>query len=296
MPQLAKQKDIHHFPPLFLAVICVLFSIILLTVWSLEGATGPLHQLKNGAGLLCQPFQTLGSFIRAPFVALGNSTANLSIGSGQIAQIENDNQQLQSDNSKLQEYSAENAQLRGLLQMSDLYGFTSVGARVISEPTDPYNQVLTLDRGSLGGVSVGMPVISGSGLVGQVETVSLTSCTVRLLTDAKSGVAALTQKGRVQGILGGSVSGALTLNYVPLTAKVAVGDSLVTSGLGGTYPKGIMLGTVQAVSSAPTDLYQTIKVTPTATTQSAEDLAIVTASPAEVSAATKSAAKASDAR
>jgi rod shape-determining protein MreC len=283
---LDRQKDAHRLPMPLVAALCLLLSLLLLITWQLEGTNGPLHKIKAAAQVVAEPFQYIGSFVRMPFIGVGNALGDLSIGSDAIAALRSQNATLTQDNSKLQEYEAENARLEALLKMQSMYDLQTVGARIISTATDPYNQLITIDQGSNGGIKVGMPVMSASGLIGQVEEVTPTTATVRLATDAQSGISAMTQRARVDGVLTGSVNGQTDLSYVPVGKDVKVGDQVITSGLGGVYPKGILLGTVTAVSSGPTDLYEAVQVQLAGNLQGCEEVMVVTSAPAAVKADT----------
>jgi rod shape-determining protein MreC len=140
-------------------------------------------------------------------------------------------------------------------------------------------------------MAVGMPVMNANGLLGQVESVSLESSVVRLITDQNSGVAVMLQSSRTEGILTGSVEGLLYLQYIPLDIPVNVGDVVITSGAGGVYPKGIAIGEVSSVTSKPTDSYQTITIQPVSNVSTYEEVLVITSRTAEV---TYDASKADD--
>ena len=121
-----------------------------------------------------------------------------------------------------------------------------------------------------------MPVTDSSAAIGQIISVSPTSSTVRLITDEHSGVAAMVQSSRAQGILMGSASGQLTLNQVRTDQTVKVGDTIVASGLGGVFPKGLPLGKVTSVETNPGALYYTIVVEPIGHVTNNEEVMVVT--------------------
>lgn len=161
----------------------------------------------------------------------------------------------------LEEAALENQRLTSLLGFVQTNGLKTLGARVIGQPTD-YSRVITIDRGSADGVTVAMPVVGAAGVVGQTIEVTAHTAQVRLITDADSGVAALIQTNRAAGIVRGSVEGVLELDFVGRDTVVKVGDLVVTSGIGGIYPKGLLIGEVTKIENLPSNLYQTIRLAP----------------------------------
>ncbi|MDP2299467.1 MAG: rod shape-determining protein MreC, partial [Actinomycetota bacterium] len=162
---------------------------------------------------------------------------------------------------ELEEARQENERLRALVEFAEERNLAKLGARVIQRPLSSWEGVVVIDRGSEDGVEPGMPIIAAQGLVGQVAEVSARSSTVRLITDQQSGVAAMIQSTRALGVMRGSVGGALSLDFVDRTMLPQVGDVVLTSGLGGVYPKGIVVGDVVSVDDRRGELYPRIGVT-----------------------------------
>ncbi|MBF0913196.1 MAG: rod shape-determining protein MreC, partial [Atopobium sp.] len=163
-----------------------------------------------------------------------------------------------------------------LLDLKNTYNLQSTGARVISGSTDSFNNTITIDKGTSSGLAVGMPVVDSGGVIGQIIECGPTTSTVRLITDEKSGVAAMVQSSRAQGMLMGSASRQITLNLINTNQKVAVGDTVVTSGLGGVFPKGLPLGKVTSVEAAPGSLYYTIVIEPFGNVSTNEEVMVIT--------------------
>ena len=121
-----------------------------------------------------------------------------------------------------------------------------------------------------------MPVTSASGVVGQIVSCSATTSTVRLLTDESSSISAMVQSTRAQGMLNGSASGEVTLELVSTNQDVEVGSVIVTSGLGGVFPKGLPIGEVASVSGDPSGLYLDIVVDLYADPWATEEVLVIT--------------------
>ena len=236
-------------------IILSLLSIVLLTVSARMGTEGPLEMVRGGFSTITMPFRMAGSAIAMPFQGIGNIFSNLTADQQTLSDLKAENEQLRSRNAELEETNQSTQRLQGLLDLKNTYNLQSTGARVISGSTDSFNNTIVIDKGTSSGLAVGMPVVDSGGVIGQIIECGPTTSTVRLITDEKSGVAAMVQSSRAQGMLMGSASRQITLNLINTNQKVAVGDTVVTSGLGGVFPKGLPLGKVTSVEAAPGSLY-----------------------------------------
>lgn len=146
---------------------------------------------------------------------------------------------------RLQTAAAENARLRGLLGAAERGGLDVQLAPILDIDLDPTRQRLILDAGSRAGVQLGQSVIDAGGLLGQIIAVMPSTSTVLLLTDPDHAVPVVVARTGVRLIAyGQGRSDQLQLRNVPLSGDVKVGDSIVTSGLGGRFPSGFAVGTV----------------------------------------------------
>jgi len=258
-----------------LLIVLAVVSAVLMTVWFGESQTGPIHTVRNAVTVVTSPLKTAGSALGVPFVAIGNAMTNITADSEDLVNLQEKNAELTSQVSQLEEYRQENERLTALLGMTSTYSIDGQGARIIGRSVDAYSGAITIDKGSGDGIRSGMPVMDSNGLLGQVDSVGPTSSVVRLLSDADSGVAALVQSSRVEGVVTGSPEGLLYLRYIPVTETVGVGDVVITSGMGGGFPKGILIGEVVSVDSKPNDLYYTIVVSSVATDDNFEEVYVV---------------------
>ncbi|MBS5449624.1 MAG: rod shape-determining protein MreC [Coriobacteriia bacterium] len=246
-----------------LVALCVV-SVVIVTLYFREGPSGPVHVLRSAAQTVAAPFSWAGSQLARPFVALGNVVRNATADSATLSELELENAGLRQQLAQMTEYEQENARLEELLDLTSAYGMRGKAARVIGRSTDSWNDTITIDKGATDGVRLDMPVTCGTGVVGQVTSVAATSATVRLISDPQSGISAMLQSSRASGVVSGSVDGTLRLQYVDSSVSVTVGELVVTSGLGGVYPKGLPLGTVTSVTTNPSDLYHEITIDPAA--------------------------------
>ena len=195
-----------------------------------------------------------------------------------VATLQQENETLRIENIRLQEqYVAENEQLRGLLDFKNANPtFRLVGADVVArgqstvvvgQDTNPYLGYLIINAGSRDGVAIGMPVVaSGAVLVGRIARVSPHLAYVQLLNDPTSQVAALLQGSRASGLVVGredpEKGNLLIMTEILPDETVAENEIVITSGLGGLLPQGLVLGQVESVSYQESALFQEAVVRP----------------------------------
>ncbi|PJF30408.1 MAG: rod shape-determining protein MreC [Candidatus Thermofonsia Clade 1 bacterium] len=135
-----------------------------------------------------------------------------------------------------------------------------LAATVIGRDTTGLLRSIIIDRGSRDGVRVGMPVVTELGLVGRIYRVGATSSQVQLITDTNSFVNARLQLTRAEGAVQGTAAGGLRMLYIPLADDVRDGDSVVTSGIGGKFPRGITIGQVTSSRLDESKLFKEAQV------------------------------------
>jgi rod shape-determining protein MreC len=172
------------------------------------------------------------------------------------------------ENVRLKELESENETLRQLLQFTQAnptysYRAAEVVGHVIGQDPSNLLRYIIIDVGTGDGVTKGMPVITDRGLVGRIVEVSSRSSKVLLITDASSSVNALIQSSRATGIVEGKADGGLVMKYIPQPVTVNVGDIILTSGLGATFPKRLVIGQVTAVHKQDIELFQQAEIKPT---------------------------------
>lgn len=256
-------------------VLCVI-SLLLLTFYLREGDTGPIHALRGGVMTVTSPVRMLGSAVAAPFGALDNIAQNATASSETLSELKKRNEELTAQVAELSEAQETAERLEKLVGLKSTYSLESTVARIIGSTGDAWTDSVIIDKGSASGFEVGMPVCSSGGVIGQIIEVSANTSTVRLITDDQSGVSAMIQGSRAQGVLQGQADGTLRLEYVVSDAEVATGDIVITSGIGGTFPKGLPLGTVASIDRAPNAVYYTIVVRAASSAESNEEVLVIT--------------------
>ncbi|SHK61003.1 rod shape-determining protein MreC [Desulforamulus aeronauticus] len=178
-----------------------------------------------------------------------------------------------------EELKRENERLKNLLQYQDTYSeyFETKTAAVIGRDPGNWFGFVTLNKGSKDGIVKDMPVVTPSGLAGKVVTVSDNTSQVILITDPRSGVGALVQDSRVPGVLEGTTAGSdeTRLIHVPKDTQLTKGQVIITSGIGGTFPKGIPIGRIVDVSDEPSGLFKTAMVVPFADLNRLEEVLVI---------------------
>lgn len=186
------------------------------------------------------------------------------------------------ENVRLKEMEAENETLRRLLDFADSspgreFKATEVRVRVVSWEPNNLLQYIVIAAGSEDGIAPGMPVVTERGLVGRVETVMPKSSRVRLIIDADSSVNALVQRTRATGIVKGKIGGRLELDFLSQGDEiVAEGDLVLTSGLGGNFPRQIVIGQVVKLEQNDYEMFQRAEIRPTVDFDRLEIVLVIT--------------------
>lgn len=264
-----------QFNSTMLLVLLLVISLVLVVVYAREGEEGPLHTIQDSTSALSSPLSSIGAASSSLAASATASLEDLTADGQTMNQLQESNATLSQMVVELEEYRQEANRLESLIGLHDAYGFTSVAARVTGYSSDSYNRIITIDVGSASGVTEGLPVMGTTGVVGQVISVSTYSSQVRLLNDAQSGVAVMLQSSRSEGILSGSVEGVLYLEGVDEGVEVTEGEAVITSGLGGGYFRGLVIGTVSKVEQRQGDATRTIVITPNASFDNISEVLVV---------------------
>jgi rod shape-determining protein MreC len=277
-----QQRTDEPVPRLGLLGLFVALSIVLMTVWFRESSEGPLHRVRAGVQAATAPVAAGGEYVSRPMRGVIAWVGDLGVSRSQLEQLRAQNVELRARVAGLEEARLENRRLRELLRLPQARDTESMAARVIGRPTNSWEGVITIDRGSADGVAIGMPVIGPQGLLGQTIQVAGNSAKVRLISDQRSGVAALIQRSRVEGVLKGGIDGSVSLDFVSRETTVKAGDVVITSGEGGVFPKGVVIGEVAKVDRQGDSLFQVIAVTPASDLRRLEEVIILTGSASTV--------------
>jgi rod shape-determining protein MreC len=182
--------------------------------------------------------------------------------------LEAENAKLLLENVRLREIEHEAALLRDLLNFAqanpslEVSGSHVIGRQIAQDPSNLQRYII-LDVGQEEGIAHNMPVITDQGLVGRISEVGIGWSRVLLIIDVSSTVNSLTQSTRASGLVQGQADGSLVMRSISQGDTISVGDTVFTSGLGGNFPRQILIGQIVQVERKDYELYQSAVVQPT---------------------------------
>jgi rod shape-determining protein MreC len=255
------------------ALVLVLVSLALITVYFRESSEGPLHGAQRIGLSVAMPFEIAGERISRPFRDAWGYMADLFSAKSENEKLKDEVETLRQRVIQDQTAARENERLRDILGYIDgptfPSGYDGVTTRVIGRPPSPYNQEVLVAAGSSSGIRTNDPVVTEDGLVGLVTDVTTNGAQVTLLTDQSSAVSAVVLEGGAAGIVrhGPSDTSGLILDRVGKDELVTEGNLVITAGwrsgkLESLYPRGIPIGTVKSVGQQDVDLYKRIQISP----------------------------------
>lgn len=226
--------------------------------------------------------------VQGKLTSLGNDISDLTQTTRDLRELRRRNEELQGladslmiENVRLKEVESENETLRrllGFIQANPTHSYKAaeVQGRVIGRDPSNFLSYLIIDSGSQQGIEKGMPVVTERGLVGRITDVGSNWAKVMLIIDPSSSVNALIQTSRATGVVEGQVGGSLVMKYIPQGDTVNVNDIVLTSGLGGNFPKMLIIGQVTAVHQRDIEMFQQAHIQPTVDFNNLEIVLVIT--------------------
>ena len=233
--------------------------------------------------LVLSPFQQVISWVGGQLDYVTSNIWDLATVHEQNKMLRNEVEQLRVQNLQASEAIAENERLRALIGYRQMATqFDMVAARVIGRESATWSRMIVINRGKKDGVDVDMAVVTEKGLVGHVIEAGWNSSKVQLIMDPRSSVGTLVQRAesRVAGIVQGDMDNPTMPQMVniPKNADVVEGDVIVTSGFGGRYPKGLVVGLISSLQNDEGGLLKIGLIEPAVDFQKLEDVMVITAS------------------
>jgi rod shape-determining protein MreC len=176
--------------------------------------------------------------------------------------LRHENAALNEQLNRYREGYLEGIRLQNLLNMKGGFQNRAVAARVIDSNRASVFKTILIDKGTAEGLRVGLPILANQGVVGRIIETSWHASRVLLMNDENSNIDALIQRSRAQGILQGAGSAGCNLKYISRVEEVQAGDVVVSAGLAGVFPKGLLLGVITGASRREGGLFQKIDVAP----------------------------------
>jgi len=190
-------------------------------------------------------------------------------------QLKEQIEQMRVEQVRLTEDAAQARRLQTLLAFKEQFISKTVAAQVIGTSGSDLSRIVTLDKGENAGIRRDMAVITADGIVGKVLLVSPNLAQVLLISDQSSGVGAILDKSRLQGVLRGTANGEVALERVMSDEQVQPGETVLTSGGDQIFPKGLPVGTVTRVGKGK-DLFLSINIKPAANLSRLEEVLVLT--------------------
>ncbi|HJU04216.1 MAG TPA: rod shape-determining protein MreC [Nitrospiraceae bacterium] len=258
-------------------LILLLFALLLSIMFLLPKQSRDLMQS------LGQPVAYVVSLPLEALTALDHSIRDVWQGYVALRGLHDENQQLRrellsfrQENSELREAAASNARLAALLEFKQRTPHRTIAAQVIGHDASNLYRGVVLNKGEGDGVRVDMGVITPVGVVGRVIKTGPSSSVVLLVTDPHNAIAGIVQRSRDEGIIEGTPHGRARIKYLPLLSGVREGDVVVTSGLTGGFPRGVVVGTITSIHKEEGELFQSAEITPEADLSKLEEVLVIT--------------------
>ena len=250
-----------------LIVLFIIISIICILFFAAIGRfNAPLQSVTSAVSSKCNDFR---NYVYDVFYVYD-----------QNRELKAQNDDLKLKVARTAELEAENANLRQLLNYKKAnLQFDLLPANVIGRDSATWSSHIIINRGTDDGVQKNMTVITPDGLVGNIHEAYASYSEVELITDPRSAVGSIVQRAdsRVAGIVKGSAdsNSAINMTNIPQNANIVEGDTIITSGFGGIYPKGIPIGSVAAIKNDSGGLLQYATLYPCVDFQKLENVAVI---------------------
>jgi rod shape-determining protein MreC len=244
------------------------------------------REINSGQRMVRVWAQVVADFVQSPVTTVSSAFSNYfqSIANLRTAQSENDTlkqrvQELQVEIKQTEELTAENERLKSLLNLKEQSKYKILPAKIIGRDPSVWFDSSIINRGSLDGVKLNMPVVTDGGLVGRVTAVSPLTAQVDLITRDKSGLGAVIGEignSNALGVVSGtSKKEILEMRYVPGSVEVKVGEGIYTTGQDGIYPAGLKVGEIVEVRSGTATVPHQIFIHPSARLNSMQEVGVL---------------------
>ena len=236
---------------------------------------GPVENLTLN---VTSPAQTALHAATRPIADWVNNITDAGSLSSENTRLRDENERLTSDLVRAREDAVQQQAQQDLNAVRAQFPNDSfLAADVVSRDATNVRAIIAIGRGRSDGVREGMIVVSeGRSLAGRVSKVFDDYSWVTLITDPKSAVSAIVQESRAEGVVAGNYDGSLNMEFVGQGAAVKQGDFVLTSGVGGGYPPGVVIGRVANVQKTDQDLFQSVHVDHLASLSNLEHVLVLT--------------------
>jgi len=259
----------------------LIFAIITLSISAKK--PGELSTLDRGVLSVVSPAQSAMSYVARGIAGVAGRFVELAHARAENHELAKENARLRAELAQVKRLADESGRYQRLLGLRDQTPAETIAARIIAIDASPYFRVarVELDRGE-GVIKRGMPVLTPEGVVGRIGKVSGDTSDIMLLVDPRSAIDVVVPRTGGRGILRGK-SGEngyrCSIEYLVRGEPAKEGDKVVTSGLGGAFPRDLAVGTISHVSRGTVGLYQEVEVTPDVDFARLSEVLVVVAPP-----------------
>lgn len=266
----------------------VLFALLIAALFLLPSQSQGLLQYVGG------PLGQILSLPLAAFSSLDHGISETWDGYLALQGVREENRQLRRDieslkgmNNQLRDSVSATQRYAALLNFTQQSSTRTVAAQVIGRDATNWYRGVILNKGESDGVRTEMGVVTQAGVVGRIVKTNSTSSVVLLVTDPNNAIAGLVQRTRDEGIVEGTSHGRARLKYIPLLSRVQPGDRVVTSGLTGSFPRGLAIGGLTQVEKSEGDLFQSAEIEPEVDLSKLDEVLVITSPYEDADAAQK---------
>jgi len=258
-------------------IVLLIFGAIL--GYFLSFGPNTTQKFKAGVYQLLAPFLTSGSGLKKQITSVRTGLKSLDQLEHENAALQVENRELRATNQSLRDVEHEVNRLRHALNYRERSVFKLIAAEIVARDSSTWWRTVTINRGRRDGIETDMPVVTDEGLIGKTTSVSDVISVVLLVSDENCRVAASVEGSREQGIVSGQrVTTGLTplmdLNFLSKQADLKPGQKVYTSGVGGVFPSGLLIGVVK--SYRVRELDGQAQLTPAVDLSHLEDVFVVT--------------------
>ena len=254
--------------------VLLLYIILSLSLFSLN--SNRQSSIKSKIIFLLSPLQHASSKIDKNLASLKKEDFNIEILREENQRLSEKLSELETERHIWQELARENKRLRELYDFEKKGPLKLIPAQVIGRDATNWNKIIFINKGSADGLSRNLPVISPKGLVGQIIELTPRQSKVITILDTNSRVAALVERNRAQGVVCGTNEVWCQFNYISLREEITKEDGIISSGQGGIFPKGLIIGKVESAKKIETELFQRIKIHPAVNFSQLEEVMVIT--------------------
>ena len=258
--------------------IAITVAVLILLVFFSNVKSGSLSYIENAFSSIVMPLQSGYTYLKNKISGNSSFFTNMDSLKAENEELKTKNSELEQELRQLEILKAENETMKEYLGLTEKYSnFKTVPAYIISKDISNYSSTFVINVGRKDGIKENMTVIADKGLVGYVISVTDTTSKIQTIIDTSSSVTANLTNSEDSIICRGSLNnGRLKATYIPTNADIAEGDMIETSGMGGIYPKGIMIGTVKGVESTQNILDRYAWVEPAVDFEKLETVLVIT--------------------